>query len=159
MTIVPKLLLVKRSAEALPTIPGVAIRGRDTGTTEHGWPLRGFLGNSISRIPTQQLFITKIEFGAANETITTAVFNIESFAGLSESDFNTAAQSTITTSGNLDNASFDTLSFHGSRTNYDEIRLATTFDAAVGLGAVIPEPTSVFLSFIGLGFLVIRRRK
>jgi hypothetical protein len=118
-----------------------------------------FLGNSIARIPTQQLFITKIEFGAANETITTAVFNIESFADLSESDFNTAAQSTITTSGNLDNASFDTLSFHGSRTNYDEIRLATTFDAAVGLGAVIPEPTSVFLSFIGLGFLVIRRRK
>ena len=95
------------------------------------WDGDDFLGNSISRISPQQLFITKIEFGAANETITTAVFNIESFAGLSESDFNNAAQSTITTPGNLDNASFDTLSFHGSRSNYDEIRVATTFDDAV----------------------------
>ena len=87
------------------------------------------------------------------------MFDLESFAGLSESDFNNAAQSTITTPGNLDNASFDTLSFHGSRSNFDEIRLATTFDAAVGLGAVIPEPSSVFLSLIGLGFVAVRRRK
>ena len=123
------------------------------------WDGDDFLGNSISRISPQQLFITKIEFGAASETITTAVFDIESFAGLSESDFNNATQSTITTPGNLDNATFDTLSFHGSRSNFDEIRLATTFDAAVGLGAVIPEPSSVFLSLIGLGFVAVRRRR
>ena len=119
-----------------------------------------FLGNSLSRISPQQLFVTKFEFGAANDTITTAVFDIESYLGLSESDFDNAPQTTITTVNNLDNASFDTLSFHGSRSSYDEIRLATTFDEAVGLGgAVIPEPSSVLLSFIGLGVLVMRCRR
>ena len=119
-----------------------------------------FLGDRLSRISPQQLFVTKFEFGAANDTITTAVFDIESYLGLSESDFDNAPQTTITTVNNLDNASFDTLSFHGSRSSYDEIRLATTFDEAVGLGgAVIPEPSSVLLSFIGLGVLVMRCRR
>ena len=95
-----------------------------------------FLGSRLNRITPQQLFVTKIEFGAVTETITTAVFSLDPFVALTEADFDNAAQTTITTVNNLDNASFDTLSFHGTRSNYDEIRVATTFDGAVnGTGA------------------------
>ena len=95
-----------------------------------------FLGNTLRRISPQQLFVTKIEFGADTETITTTVFSLDPFAAPTEADFDDAEQTTITTVNNLDNVSFDTLSFHGSRSNYDEIRVATTFDDAVnGTGA------------------------
>ena len=97
-----------------------------------------FLGDRLSRISPQQLFVTKIEFGAVNETITTTTFSLDPFAAPTEADFDDAEQTTITTVNNLDNASFNTLSFHGSRSNYDEIRVATTFDDAVnaaGAGA------------------------
>ena len=90
-----------------------------------------FLGNTLRRISPQQLFVTKIEFGADTETITTTVFSLDPFAAPTEADFDDAEQTTITTVNNLDNVSFDTLSFHGSRSNYDEIRVATTFDDAV----------------------------
>ena len=90
-----------------------------------------FLGNTLRRISPQQLFVTKIEFGADTETITTTVFSLDPFAAPTEADFDNAEQTTITTVNNLDNVSFDTLSFHGSRSNYDEIRVATTFDDAV----------------------------
>ena len=90
-----------------------------------------FLGNTLSRISPQQLFITKIEFGAVTERITSAVFDLNAFGVMTETDFDSASDSSITTVNNLDNASFDTLSFHGSRSNYDEIRVATTFDDAV----------------------------
>ena len=97
-----------------------------------------FLGDRLSRISPQQLFVTKIEFGAVTENITTTVFTLDPFAAPTEADFDDAEQTTITTVNNLDNASFNTLSFHGSRSNYDEIRIATTFDDAVnaaGAGA------------------------
>ena len=95
-----------------------------------------FLGNTLRRISPQQLFVTKIEFGADTETITTTVFSLDPFAAPTEADFDDAEQTTITTVNNLDNVSFDTLSLHGSRSNYDEIRVATTFDDAVnGTGA------------------------
>ena len=98
----------------------------------------GFLGNTLPRISPQQLFVTKIEFGDVTETITTTTFSLDPFAAPTEADFDDAEQTEITTVNNLDNASFDTLSFHGSRSNYDEIRVATTFDDAVnatGAGA------------------------
>ena len=102
-----------------------------------GGVFEDFLGNTLSRITPQQLFITKIEFGAVNETITTTVFSLDPFAAPTEADFDNATLTTITTVNNLDNASFDTLSFHGTRSNYDEIRVATTFDDAVnGTGVV-----------------------
>jgi len=101
-----------------------------------GGVFEDFLGSRLNRISPQQFFVTKIEFGAVTETITTAVFSLDPFVALTEADFDNAAQTTITTVNNLDNASFDTLSFHGTRSNYDEIRVATTFDGAVnGTGA------------------------
>ena len=39
-----------------------------------------FLGNTLRRISPQQLFVTKIEFGADTETITTTVFSLDPFA-------------------------------------------------------------------------------
>ena len=97
-----------------------------------GGVFEDFLGNALSRIRPQQLFITKIEFGAVTERITSAVFDLNSFGVMTEADFDSASDSSITTVNNLDNASFDTLSFHGSRSNYDEIRIGTTFDDVIG---------------------------
>ena len=87
--------------------------------------------DKLERIVPQQLIVTRIEFGAETEVITTNVFALDPFVAPSEDDFETGAVS-ITTVGNLDQSSFDTLSFDAVRTNLDEIRIGTTLADVVG---------------------------
>ena len=47
-----------------------------------------------------------------------------------EADFDATAV-TLTSVNKLDQSTFDTISFHGSRCNFDEIRLGTQFDDVV----------------------------
>ena len=91
------------------------------------------LGSSLPRIIPQQLMVMKIEWGADKDTVAFNVFDIGTGGGYvapTEGAFDATAIS-ITSVNNLDQSTFDTLSFHGSRMNIDEIRLGTTFDAVV----------------------------
>jgi len=110
---------------------------------------------SINRITPQQLVIARIDFGAVTDTVTSTVFDLDPFTSLTEADFNSATLSTITSTANLDQSTFNTLSFHGSRTNLDEIRIATSFGEAVG----IPEPSAGLLTLLGLAGVSLRRRR
>ena len=77
--------------------------------------------------------VMKIEWGADKDTVAFNVFDIGTGGGYvapTEGAFDATAIS-ITSVNNLDQSTFDTLSFHGSRMNIDEIRLGTTFDAVV----------------------------
>lgn len=109
----------------------------------------------LGRLSPQQLIIAKIEFGPLVDTVSAYNFDISlPYTTLTEADFDGAELVSITSINNLRNALFDTLSFHGSRANFDEIRVATTFDEAVGGeavggGAVVPEPSSIAMFGIG----------
>ena len=84
------------------------------------------------RITPQQLIVMKIEWGAASDTVSLANFDINTpYTTLTEADFDAASPVSITSVNNLDQSTFDTLSFHGSRSNFDEIRIATTFEDVV----------------------------
>ena len=94
----------------------------------------------------QQLIIARIDFGATGETITVNRFELDgSFTNPTEADFNSGAVS-ITSATDLDNSSFNTLSFDAVRANLDEIRIATTFDEVIG----IPEPSTALLGLFCL---------
>jgi hypothetical protein len=112
--------------------------------------------NTLSRIRPEQLVIAKFVFGATSDTVLMAGFALDPYDSPTEADFDAAAVS-ITSANNLDQATFDTLSFHGSRSNFDEIRLATTYDEV--LSAVeVPEPASLLTGLVGLTLLAGRRR-
>jgi len=91
---------------------------------------------SIPRIAPQQLMVIKIEWGTdggTTDTSSVSVFDISTDTGFvapTEADFDATAMS-ITSVGNLDQATFDTISFHGSRSSFDEIRLGTEFEDVV----------------------------
>ncbi|GAG17425.1 unnamed protein product, partial [marine sediment metagenome] len=88
----------------------------------------------------QQLIIAKIEWSdTGNDTVSVAVFDIASgYTALTEADFDADTQSTI--SADLDQSTFDTLSFHGTRANFDEFRIATTFeDVVTGTSASVSD--------------------
>lgn len=90
--------------------------------------------DKIDRISPQQLIVTRIIFGAENEEITTNVFALDPFDIPSLENFEEGSV-TLTTIGNLDQTTFNTLSFDAVRTNLDEIRIGTTFEDAIGTGS------------------------
>ena len=84
------------------------------------------------RISPQQLIVMKIEWGATSDTVSVANFDISvPYTALTEADFDAASPVSIASANNLDQSTFDTLSFHGSRSNFDEIRIGTTFEDVV----------------------------
>ena len=91
---------------------------------------------SLARIQPQQLIIAKIEFGPT-DTITVGNFDVSSAFSLTEADFDAAT--TVTHSTALDESAFDTLAFDAVRANFDEFRIATTFDMAVGSSTPLEE--------------------
>ena len=95
---------------------------------------RGFtLGNSFDRFEPQQLMVMKVEWGAETDTVSFFRFDISGDEGAvmpTEDLFDESALS-ITTLNNLDQSQFDTLSFHGTRCNFDEFRIGTTFSDVV----------------------------
>lgn len=103
----------------------------------------------------EQLVIAKFVFGASTDTVLIASFALDPYAAPTEADFNAAAVS-ITSANNLDQATFDTLSFHGSRSNFDEIRLATTYDEVL---VGVPEPATLAMGLVGLTLIAGRRRR
>ena len=64
-----------------------------------------------------------------------------------------------TTSVDLDQSTFDTLSFASDGVFFDDIRIASDFDSAVTGVTVVPEPSSALLISLGGGLLLLRRRK
>ena len=98
--------------------------------------------------------IAKITWSdAGNDTIEWAFF--DAGATINETNFNAAGKSTI--SADLDQSTFDTLSFTSGSVEFDEIRIATDFDSAVTGTVVIPEPSTLVL--FGLGWLALLRRR
>ena len=92
--------------------------------------------STLNRITPQQLFIAKIEFGAT-DMVTVGTFDVSGAFLLDEAGFNAAT--TVTNSAALDESSFNTLAFDAVRANFDEFRIATTFDEVIGV-SVPSEP-------------------
>ena len=106
----------------------------------------------------QQLMVMRIDWGAAFDTVSLFAYDIStaSYTAPTEIAFNGGAVS-VSSSSNLDQATFNTLSFHSSRFSIDEIRIATTFDEVVG--ATVPEPSSSLLTVFGLLAYTLRRSR
>jgi hypothetical protein len=87
---------------------------------------------------------------AGNDTITVKRWNQTTGipAGLSEADWN-AATELSTTSADLDQTTFDTLSIASGYAWFDEVRIANDFDNAVTGTIVVPEPGTLCLHLIG----------
>ena len=90
---------------------------------------------------------------AGNDTIDWVFF--DKGDTMTEAAWNAAGKSSV--SADLDQSTFDTLSFASDYVHFDEFRIATTFDDAVSGTEVIPEPTS--LALLGLGGLLIAGRR
>jgi len=98
------------------------------------------------------IIVGKIEWGETTSTISSAVF-YESDATIDETLFNTRSAGTAFTAP-LDLTNFKYLSVGGGRYFVDELRIATTFNEALG----VPEPaTLAFVVLGGLGILARRR--
>jgi len=111
-------------------------------------------GSQSPDFPNQHLQVYKLEWGANSDTVTVANFSLAdaaAWADVTEANFDAIGVS-ITSATNLDQLTFDTVSFHGTRTHVDEIRIATTF------GDVVPEPATMGLLAIG-GLALIRRKR
>jgi len=157
-------LLNDRAKEAEGQAIGGGAHYNDSNRREHasywydgdisGTAERYSSGQVLVDYQDQELIVMKIEWGAAGDTVSLLNFDMKDAADwalITEAAFNTGAVS-ITSSVNLDQSTFDTLSLHSSRSSYDEIRIGTTF-----ADVVVPEPATIML--LGLGGLLVRRRR
>lgn len=102
--------------------------------------------------------MAKIEWGnGSNDTITVKRTAFSIPAGFSETDWN-AIPELSTISADLDQSTFDTLSFANASGFMDDIRIASDFDSAVTGTTVIPEASFALLGGLGLLALLRRRR-
>jgi hypothetical protein len=108
--------------------------------------------------------VAKIDFTGVGETITANNFDISTgpYTAPTLAAFNTGSVS-ITSNNNLNNLAFDTLSFHGSRSHFDEIRIGTTFDDVISIpdlgGPVVPEPSTLGLAAFSMIALCFHGRR
>ncbi len=77
----------------------------------------------------EQIIVAKIEWGSGGSDDTITVRRFNDGDTLSETTFDSGPLSSI--SADLDQSTFDTISFAGSRYHFDEVRLATTFDEVI----------------------------
>ena len=101
-----------------------------------------------------QIGIAKITWGDASNPTTIQEATFYDGTTLTEAAFNAAA---VSNSATLNPSTFNMLSLGGSRFNVDELRVGTTFEDAIGVA--VPEPSATLCSLVGLGTLLIRRRK
>jgi len=107
-------------------------------------------GSGLRKKIPQEIFVAKIEWdvevndpwnpGTLIEIDRVTVYNFAIGDQLTEAAFDQAASQTIDTRANLDQSTFDTLSFAGSRYFIDEIRIGTTFSDVVA-GTTVVAPT------------------
>lgn len=102
------------------------------------------------------LIVGKVDWTSSGETITL-------YAADDALDIGTPVVS-LTTSTNLDNASFDTLSFlFKNGPEIDEIRFGATVGDVLPVAAAVPEPSTICLLLLGalcvLGRVMVRRRQ
>ena len=121
-----------RAADWLGANSGGTLGGKNYSDGGVGSKLGGALGTN-----SQQLVVARIDWGA---TDTISVYNSgeNDAGGITEAIWNAATKSTHTAT--LDQSTFDTISFGGSRYHIDEIRVGTTFDDVIGAS---PPPAPI----------------
>lgn len=148
---------VANGYDGTPAIPTGQSDGLDSMLLDHG-------GEGIQPNGARNIIVGKIEWhDGIPDVITTVVFRESD--SLTEAAFNglVSAQPNLSSANwsgiqpDLDQSQFDTISLAGGKWFGDEVRLATTFDDVLGL-TVIPEPSAVLLSLLGVGAFFRRRR-
>ena len=105
--------------------------------------------------------IAKIVWGDATHSTTIQEASFVDGTSLSETAFNSSAN-LVTSTATVDPTTFNKISLGGARFNVDELSIGTTFNDAIGVTAVVPEPGTFPLSLLAAGLIsgvVIKWRK
>ena len=113
--------------------------------------------DSANPVDTRALIVGKIEWGANAAASETLTLYAPSAADLAQG----APILDPWTTPALDQSQFTSLILQFKDTSQmDEIRFGATYDDVIGVGGVIPEPTSFVLAALGLlGLMGFRRRR
>lgn len=115
-------------------------------------PVSGY-GDNQSKI---NIIVGQIQWGTGTGgTDLVSYYVFHDLDALTESSFNTGKSTWDTLTVSTNRTDWNQVSIAGGRFFADEIRIATTFDDALGL---VPEPSTAFLSLLGVGAFLRRRR-
>lgn len=125
------------------------------------WQAFTWASDSSTSQPIANIVIGKIQWNDGTPDVITVARFLPTSGTLTEALFDASALPSSTTwpvQPNLDQSTFNTISFAGARYFADEIRIATTFNEVVGV-APVPEPSMLGLFGTGVAAMVCLRRR
>lgn len=124
------------------------------------WQAFTWASDSSTGQPIANIVIGKIQWNDSTPDVLTVARFLPTSGTLTEALFDASALPSSTTwpvQPNLDQSTFNTISFAGGRYFADEVRIATTFNEVVGI-APVPEPSMLGLLGTAMAAVVCLRR-